>query len=234
MYYNYSRNQENKKTMKQQSKKIINIVLNLLFPFSETRKKIESLTPEGVSEKCEMAEISDDKNVLSIFSYENELMREMVHFLKYKGNKSVAKLFAEILYSEMIERMSEMSLFENFTNPVLIPIPLSNKKFKKRGFNQIELILKELKKMDTENIFEVNTKSLIKIKDTLSQTAVKNRRRRMENIRNCFGVSDVEKISKRNIILIDDVLTTGATMREAKNSLMKAGAKEVFCLTIAH
>ncbi|TSD02684.1 MAG: amidophosphoribosyltransferase [Parcubacteria group bacterium Athens0714_16] len=215
-------------------KRTIDAVLNFLFPFSETRKKIESLTPEGVLEKCEMAEISDDKNVLSIFSYENKLMREMIHFLKYKGNKNVAKLFAEILYSEMIERMSEMSLFENFTNPVLVPIPLSNKKFKRRGFNQIELILKELKQIDTGNIFEVNTKSLIKIKDTLSQTAVKNRRRRMENIRNCFGVINTEKINKRNIILIDDVLTTGATMREARNALIKAGAKEVFCLTVAH
>ncbi|MEK7652844.1 MAG: ComF family protein [Patescibacteria group bacterium] len=215
-------------------KRILNTILNLLFPFSEIRRKIESLTAEEILEKCEKAEINDDKNTLSIFSYENQLIREMVHFLKYKGNKNVAKLFAEILYSEIIEKMSEMFIFENFTNPVLVPIPLSKKKFKKRGFNQIELILKELKKLDTENIFETDTKSLIKIKDTLSQTAVKNRRRRMENIRNCFGVNNAEKIYERNIILIDDVLTTGATMREAKNALIKAGAKRVFCITIAH
>lgn len=220
--------------MKQQSKKIINTILNFLFPFSETRRKIESLTAEKVLETCERAEMNDDKNVLSIFSYENKLVREMVHFLKYKGNQTVAKLFAEILYAEIIEKISEISLFENFTNPILIPIPLSKKKLKKRGFNQIELVLEELKKLDMENIFETDFKSLIKTKDTLSQTAVKNRRRRMENIRNCFGVNNVEKIKERNIILIDDVLTTGATIREAKNALIKAGAREVFCITIAH
>lgn len=220
--------------MKSINHKIIKTILDILFPFSEKRKRIESLTAERVLETCEKAEISDDKNVLSIFSYENQLIREVVHFLKYRGNETVAKLFAEILYSEIIEKMSEMTLFENFTNPLLIPIPLSKKKFKKRGFNQIELILKELKKLDVENIFEVETKSLIKIKDTLSQTAVKNRRRRMENIRNCFDVVNEEKIVGRNIILIDDVLTTGATMREAKNVLIKAGAKRIFCITVAH
>jgi len=213
---------------------VAKIVLDILFPFSEKRKRIESLTAEEVFQKCQKADVSDDKNLYSIFSYEDTLIRDMVHFLKYKKNENVARIFAEILYSEIVEKSSEMFLFENFTNPVLVPIPLSKKKLKKRGFNQIEFILEEFKKLDTQNFFETDFKSLIKTKDTLSQTAVKNRRRRMENIRNCFGVSNAEKIVERNIILIDDVLTTGATMREAKNALINSGAKRVFCITMAH
>ncbi|MBU3968634.1 hypothetical protein KJ991_00230 [Patescibacteria group bacterium] len=215
-------------------KRIIDAILNFLFPFSEKRKRIESLTAEKVFQKCQKADISDDKNSYSIFSYEDSLIRDMVHFLKYKRNERVAEIFAEILYSELLEKLSEMKIFKNFDKPVLIPVPLSKKKMRKRGFNQIEFILEEFKKIDTQNFFETDFKSLIKTKDTLSQTAVKNRRRRMENIRNCFGVSDVEKIRGRNIILIDDVLTTGATMRETKNVLVNSGAKKVFCITIAH
>lgn len=215
-------------------KKILNTILDILFPFSEKRKRIESLSAEELLQKCERAETCDDKNSYSIFSYETPLIRETVHFLKYKRNKKIASIFAEILYSELLEKLSEMKMFKNFDRPVLIPIPISKVKRRKRGFNQIELVLEEFKKLDTQNFFEINFKSLIKIKETKSQTEVRNRRRRMENIRNCFGVINEEKIAGRNIILIDDVLTTGATMREAKNVLLKSGARRVLCLTMAH
>jgi len=220
--------------IKKTIKKAFGIILNIIFPLSDIQKKIESLDASEILEKCERAEIIEDKKTFSIFSYEDPLIKEMVHLMKYKGNKKVAWLFAEILYAEILENLSEMKLFENFINPILIPIPLSQKRLKERGFNQVELILKELRKIDKQNIFEINNTSLIKIKNVLSQTAVKNRRRRMQNIRGCFGVKNSEKIRGRNIILIDDVLTTGATMREAKNVLLKSGARKIICITIAH
>ena len=63
---------------------------------------------------------------------------------------------------------------------------------------------------------------------------MKNRKKRLQNIKGCFSVSNHEKIKGSNIILIDDVITTGATMNEASRILIEAGADQVICFAIAH
>ena len=73
----------------------------------------------------------------------------------------------------------------------------------------------------------------MKNRETKRQTTLK-RSERLSNVKNSFGVLDAKNISGKNIIIIDDVVTTGATLREAKKVLIHAGARKVLCVAIAH
>ena len=154
-------------------------------------------------------------------------------------------MFAEIIYEKILEELSELSIMENFTEPVLIPIPLSPKRRRERGFNQAELICRELVKINNlrysvdlnqEKKFNLKLESgvLIKPKETEHQARIKDRRQRLKNIIGSFAVKNGELIKNRNIILIDDILTTGATLSEAKKVLKQAGARKIIAFTIAH
>ncbi|KKU76429.1 MAG: hypothetical protein UY03_C0035G0001, partial [Parcubacteria group bacterium GW2011_GWA2_47_64] len=72
-----------------------------------------------------------------------------------------------------------------------------------------------------------------KCKDTGSQTKMDTRKKRLENLKGCF-VADGKAVEGRNIILIDDVATTGATLVEARKTLLRAGARKVIAFTVAH
>ena len=102
-----------------------------------------------------------------------------------------------------------------------------------RGYNQSELIVKEIVKIDGNKNFQYIQNSLTKIKETPHQSKLKNKTERLKNLKNCFS-ADAEKVKGRNIILIDDVITTGTTMSEASRTLKEAGAKNVIGFSIAH
>ena len=98
-----------------------------------------------------------------------------------------------------------------------------------RGYNQSELIAKELfKELDIS--YEKN--NLIKIKDTKTQSKL-NKTQRIENIKEAFIIKDDAKIKDKRVILVDDIYTTGNTVNECSKVLKKAGAKEIIVVTIA-
>ena len=126
---------------------------------------------------------------------------------------------------------------ENFREPILIPIPLASKRKKERGFNQAELLCQKLVNIDKNNNFILEKNVLIKTKDQEHQARLKDRRDRLANIIGSFSIKnpkEMQKIKNRNIILIDDVITTGATLSEARKTLKQFGAKKVIAFTIAH
>ena len=179
--------------------------------------------------------------IFPIFDYRNPSIKKSIWFLKYKGRKSLANIFAKVIYGSILEELSELSILENFTNPILIPIPLSLKRSKERGFNQTEIICRELIKIDNirDKIpLQFENKILIKTKDTPHQALIKNRNERLKNLIGSFSVPDEkiakEKIKNRNIILIDDITTTGATLNEARKILKSHGARKIIAFTIAH
>ena len=139
-------------------------------------------------------------------------------------------------------------MIENFKDAILIPIPLSRRRYRERGYNQAELICKELIKLDSnsninlrygvdekmERNFSLEKNILIKIKETEHQANIKDRRDRLKNLVGSFYVKNPEVIKSKNIVLIDDVLTTGATLTEAKKILKQNGARKIIAFTIAH
>ena len=174
--------------------------------------------------------------IFSIFNYRHPPIRKALWLLKYKGKKRLAQTFAENMHPYILEDISELALMENFREPFLIPIPLSHARQRERGYNQAELLCDALALLDGSENFEVIKNVLLKIKDTKRQAHIENRGERLKNIVGAFAVkeSEREKIKDRNIILIDDISTTGATLHEARKILKEAGARKVIAFTIAH
>ena len=174
------------------------------------------------------------KWIFSFFDYRHPPIKKAVWFLKYKGRRGLAGVCAEVMYGRILEELADLSVMENFHNPILIPIPLSQKRRRERGFNQAELICNELVKLDNNENYRLERNILIKPRDTKHQAHIENRTERLRNVVGSFSVKNIEQIKSRNIILIDDVTTTGATLEEAKKILKQNGAKKIIAFTIAH
>ncbi len=172
-------------------------------------------------------------HIYSLFNYKDTLVQQALWELKYRGNRHIARLFASIIYDELLEKLSDMILFDDFRNPVIIPLPLSHERLRERGWNQSEMIARELKNIDKSKNFTVRTDILKKIRHTPAQTKL-SKEKRLKNLKGCFNVSRPEAIKQKNIILLDDVTTTGSTLEEAARTLLKAGAKKVIGITVAH
>jgi ComF family protein len=112
---------------------------------------------------------------------------------------------------------------------VIIPVPLHPKRKKMRGFNQAKVIAEELARLRGIKLEE---SVLAKVKNVHPQTLLEMDERE-ENVSGAFSVVDEDKIRGKTIILVDDVYTTGSTVKECSSVLRKAGAKEVRAITVA-
>ncbi|MFA6177289.1 MAG: phosphoribosyltransferase family protein [Candidatus Paceibacterota bacterium] len=183
------------------------------------------------------AERESAKWIFPLYDYRHPAIKKSLWLFKYKNKKRLANIFAEIIYEKILEELSELSVLENFVEPILIPIPLSSSRYRERGYNQAELICKEIIKINNlrDNIsLRLENNILIKIKEREHQARIKNRNERLKNIIGSFTVRKSELIKNRNIILIDDIITTGATLSEARKVLKQAGARKVIAFTVAH
>lgn len=174
--------------------------------------------------------------IYPIFDYRHPPIKKALHLLKYKNKKKFAETFANVLYGKILEELYELNLMKNFTEPILIPIPLSKERYRERGYNQAELICKELVKLDNDKNFKLIPDILVKPKNTEHQARIKNRAERLKNIIGSFSIKNrkEEELKGKNIILIDDILTTGATLTEARKILKQSGANKLIAFTVAH
>ncbi len=207
-------------------------ILSLILPKGEEIQGIEDMSEEEIALKIPLAGELDGK-YKAIFQYKNNFARKAIWEIKYRANKKITGKFSKLLYEFIIESISDDMAFSNFNSPLIIPVPGSRNSFKIKGFNQSELIVREIAKLDTGKIFDFSFDSLRKIKETENQSKVKNRERRLKNLIGCFE-ADTQKVYGRSVIVIDDVITTGATMREISKTLRDAGAKKVIGFALAH
>ena len=203
-------------------------LLDIIFPQNEIEKEISSLSSDGLAEKLHTQE---QNGVISLFRYKDQLIRQMIWLLKYKGDKHVAKLFATILHDHLIEELADEIIFSSGVKCVIVPLPLSKKRKRERGFNQMELITNELQKLGD---ISIDTHILVRIKHTKPQTSLSNKAERVRNVKGVFDVQNQSNIKNTHLILIDDVFTTGSTLKEASRTLKEAGAYKVSRITLAH
>lgn len=157
----------------------------------------------------------------SLFLYKKPI-NTIVRKLKYDNKRYLSETFSNMIAGE-VSRMGQ-----NFD--IVIPVPLYFKRLKKRGYNQSELLCESLK---TKLNMNVNSTLLLKVRNTLPQANL-TRSERVENLNDAFMVRDKKAVKGKTILLVDDVFTTGTTINECAKTLVEAGAKEVYSITLAH
>jgi ComF family protein len=215
---------------------INNLLAKLLFPVDLLESQAKELVSGIAKIKCDKGDRQTKYPcpAYSFFAYRHNIVRTMIWRLKYRGDRSVAKIFAKRMYDELCEELADLSEWSNFRNPLLVAIPISKNKLRLRGFNQSEAICKALATLDGNRFFSYAPNVLYKIKDTNSQARVKDKKSRLENLKDSFAVKDKIVLKNRNVILLDDVLTTGSTLSEATRMLKSANVKNIIWVVIAH
>jgi len=150
-------------------------------------------------------------------------LQKIIHMLKYGRKRSLA----EPLASLMAVVMSGDSRFEDME--ALVPVPLHPIKLRERGYNQSELLASKLSRLTG---LPVLAGALIRTVNTPSQSQL-NLSQRMINVQEAFRTRTCQSVENRRIVLVDDVLTTGATVDACAAALLDAGAAEVSVITIA-
>lgn len=158
----------------------------------------------------------------AIFSYEDVILNS-IHQFKYKSNLPVGEMLACLMADFSFPDID----FADYS--LMMPVPLHIKRLRERGFNQSLILARAI---GSKQKIAVNFSVLKRHKYTLTQTGY-HKQERKENIKGAFEVTDSKKIAGRNILLIDDVYTTGATVNECAKILIKAGAQKVSVLTLA-
>ncbi|HCC06504.1 TPA: hypothetical protein DEP94_04110 [Candidatus Nomurabacteria bacterium] len=175
--------------------------------------------------------------IISVFSFRDEKIKNIIHAIKYYHRKDLikplARELAKKIQDEGYAKQESNELTNNqlliTNNCVLIPIPMPTIRKYMRGYNQSELIAKEISEILS---IPMNTKLLVRSRNTKRQVKTFNKAERMKN--QCHSFKIIGDVSNLNIILIDDVTTTGATISEARNILLEHKAREVQAITIAH
>lgn len=159
-------------------------------------------------------------------SYESGL-RELIHLLKYDGVRPAANVLGRMLAEAIVP------LQPHFTagDVLFVPVPLHAGKRRQRGFNQAELIARSALKHEPSRRFELEP-VLDRTRETESQIGL-SRHQRRENLRGAFAVNRPEEVRGREILLVDDVFTTGTTVSECARVLRRAGATKVYVATVA-
>ncbi len=172
--------------------------------------------------------LPDNRKIFAATSYEDENVKKAIRLFKYHGVKTLAEPLAALIFERTKNAISKF--IGKPEQALIIPIPLSPIKLRQRGYNQSELIGKSLS--DKLSV-KMRSDVLYKIKETPSQVEIKDRKKRLKNLEGAFAVKNPEKIKNKTIILVDDVITTGTTMNEARRTLTQAGAKQVIGIAVA-
>ena len=211
--------------------KLITCVTQAIFPDSREEvivRRLNGVFPLHISTHILRAQKAEFK-VIALSDYADYRVSALIHTLKYKHNKQSIINISHVLGDYLLEEVASHAAMFGTGNLKIIPMPLSTGRMQQRGFNQIEILLKTIVSKYPDMAKLIDTKSLIKEKETVPQTHL-TRKERLINVRDAFNCSDLQN---KHVLLIDDVLTTGATALEAGKVLIKAGAQNVNIITIA-
>lgn len=150
-------------------------------------------------------------------------IQEIIHHIKYRNAAELGRYMGEI------QGIRAMTLLKDFETELLIPMPLHPKKEYRRGYNQATLLCEGIKK--TTGI-HYNEKVLVRNEDTKTQTK-KSRIERWNNVSSVFEIADHQSIENKHVVLVDDVITTGASTEACATVLLQHGAKTVGLCSLA-
>lgn len=199
-------------------KYIMQAILDIIYPNSSKCITCGRDEVEGICDSCREDIVYLDKESLGI-GYYNKTLKKLI--IEFKGHKNFKA--GNVLVDLITPRLKEYD-----REYILTYIPCSKKTIRTRGFNQCEYIARRLgRTLGFEVIESLYKNNSIKIQKNLSK------QERIDNLRGAFVVKNNNMIIDKKIIIIDDVMTTGVTLNEARRVLLEAKAKEVIVLAIA-
>lgn len=188
----------------------------------------EKCFKEYIKKEIANIEINDDPNMffdekIHLFEYKEEIRNKIIDY-KFNGKVYLYKTFSEFF----VKNQKINVFFEKYD--IIIAVPMHKKKERLRGYNQSAIIAKEIAKISKKIKYENDI--LLKIVNNKVQSTLTKRERKM-NVKNVYKVSEEQKIINKNIIIFDDIYTTGNTVNECARVLKESGANKIGILTIA-
>jgi ComF family protein len=161
----------------------------------------------------------------------DQAMMAVIHALKYKGKVQLAYPLSMLLLCVLISR------WRSGTIDLVVPVPLFPKRFRRRGFNQAYMVVRPWRALlaglnGPASGMTIHVNGLKRIRPTRAQTGL-GRQARLSNVSGAFEISSPEQIKGKQVLIVDDVYTTGATVNECARVLLKGGAAAVDVLTVA-
>lgn len=166
---------------------------------------------------------SNIKTQIHLFPYKDEIRKLIINY-KFNDKPYLYKIFSKII----IENKKICRILKKYD--IIIPVPIHHIRKIKRGYNQSEVISRHIAE-NIENI-KIENNIVIKVKNTIAQSLL-NKEERKNNIKKAYQIKNKQKIQNKNIIIFDDIYTTGNTVREIAKLLKENGADKILVLTIA-
>lgn len=214
-------------------KTIAQSVVNLLYPLHclGCQSALESSNEFRLCDRC-IASIRQNAmppfelETSSVMAYSallyDDALKELVHSFKYKGKTALAKVFSKFMI-DCVKENPEIAQAD-----IITVVPLGRKRLRKREFNQSLLLANPI----SQELSLPLKNTLEKIRVTKNQNELPKNERHV-NLKNAFKVRVADDIAGADILLIDDIMTTGATLNECARTLLGGGARRVTCLTLA-
>jgi len=205
------------KIVEDQVDKIISAVRRILFKNRDIISGKELVGEGIVSEETEsrlenLKKLRKLNNIYYIWDY-NEEFKKLIFSYKYSRKKSLAKLIAKLIEEEF------KFIIQKEKIDFIVSVPINKKRENERGYNQVDEILKQL---------NVNYVEIKRIKNTEKMHKLLNEKLREENIRGSFRIESDFDFRNKKILLVDDIITTGATLKEIKNSILNDIDRKLF------
>ena len=207
-------------------------ILDFVLPPRSDFAIVKELNEEKINSLPKAENVAEMDWIHPLFHYKDNKVRAIIWELKYRENIFPLEHIGRLIYEEIIALISDIVLFDNDAQFLLIPIPITKERRIERGYNQSELIAKSILENDPERVLLYAPQWFEKIKETPKQSRSESKQERISNLIGSFGADN--RVEGKYVILIDDVVTTGSTLFEARATLLSSGVRDVFAFTIAH
>jgi ComF family protein len=209
-------------------------LLEVFFPRPSKVAKFDTIDPDTLMQYVRGTQwyVPLDYPCIAPLAYKATLVRDAIHAAKYHGHIRASEILGRAIAPFIAEDLADRRAFGTFTELYITAIPLHPLREKERGFNQSERIARVL--AEAMGIPDCYRETLVRVRNTNPQARNRDRSERMRNMNKAFQVANTVDIRGKDILLVDDVVTTGATMRWARTALEKGGARNVLCIAVAH